>query len=710
MYLSQCDSLHGCGKTFPSDLGKCPHCGNPQEFSNPAPLDVRDWGYDIETYPNIITATWIHAETGLCIAHEISARRDDGAALIEFMHSLGRSGARGVGFNNLGFDYPVLHWIAMNPGATVAEIYAYAMKVIKSENKFEHIIYDRDQIFQQLDLYKIWHFDNKAKSTSLKALEIAMRSRNVVDLPSPVGTHLTHDQMDVLLAYNKHDVRETLKFYARSLAEIHLREQLSEKYGRNMLNFSNTKIGGTILISQMEEAGIQCYERDANGRNQPRQTIRESINLGGVLFPYIKLEHPAFREVVDKFHAKTLRRGELDDELRTKGAFAGITATINDFTYVFGLGGIHGSVESQIIRSDDEFVIIDADVTSFYPQMAIVNGLYPAHLGIEYCAIYQSIFEQRAGHKKGTPENAALKEALNASFGNSNNEFSPLRDVWYTMATTINGQLSLCMLAEQLIKIPRLTMIQANTDGLTVRCPRQYEAHFYDVCKWWEGVTKLQLEYAVYSMMTIKDVNNYLAVSDGGGKVKRKGAYAYSPAWHQDPSALVVPRAAEAALVRGESIRDFIVNHRDPFDFMCRGKVPRASSLVMRWADLGFDQQIQNTTRYFIARNGASLVKISPPSGVPGTWKRKAKVTDEAFAAAMREITGQPGDLDAAGTPWDARIHTGNRSVHADRELSVCSGWKVLECADVRDFDWSQVNYEWYIQEAEKLVTPLLPA
>ncbi|QXV72962.1 hypothetical protein [Edwardsiella phage PVN06] len=190
--------------------------------------------------------------------------------------------------------------------------------------------------------------------------------------------------------------------------------------------------------------------------------------------------------------------------------------------------------------------------------------------------------------------------------------------------------------------------------------------------------------------------------------IKRKGAYEYKVQWHQDPSALVVPKAAEAALVRGESIRDFITQHKDPFDFMCRAKVPRSCQLLMRWSEWGVEQQLQHITRYFVSRNGGSLVKISPPTGESGTWKRKPKVPDAAYDAVMREITGQPGDLDSIGTPWDERIHTKSRSKHADRESSMCAGWRVTECADAADFNWSDLNYDWYIQEAEKLVNPLL--
>jgi rRNA maturation protein Nop10 len=701
--LSQCDPIAGCGKTYPADLHNCTHCGADAAFSKPAPLNPRDWGYDIETYPNIFSAVFIHALTGLTKIFEISDRKNDWFELVEFMRQLGLSGGRGVGFNNIHFDYPILHHIALNPNCGVDSIYNKAMSTIKNSQT----IWGNEYIFSQLDLFKIHHFDNRAKSTSLKALEIVMRSHNVVDLPYPVGTYLNDDEKDILIKYNIHDVKETLKFYVRSLAAIELREKLSETYNIDMTNFSNTKIGGTILISQMEKSGIQCYTRDFNNKRVPRQTIRTSINLGDVIFPYVKFERHEFNHIVEFFKNKTLTRDEISEQLKTKGVFNELSTIVEGFQYDYGVGGIHGSVNSQIVSSNETHQIVDVDVTSFYPRMAIINKMYPEHLGEAYCDIYNNIFEQRKTYKKGTPENAALKEALNASYGNSNNLFSPLLDPKYTMMTTINGQLLLCMLAEQLIKIPNLMMIQANTDGLTFSCPRIYIDHMREVCKWWENVTQLELEEALYSRMIIRDVNNYIAEYENG-KLKRKGAYEYNTLWHQDPSSQIVARAAEAALVRGEDIRIYITNHKNPFDFMIRAKVPRDSKVVMRWKESDVEQELQNTTRFFVSHNGGSLLKISPPKGAAGTWKRKNGITDEFYNSVMNEIKGLGSEVDTAGIPHDTRIHTGNRSTHTMRESSLCAGWTVTECANANDFNWSELNYDYYIKECEKIVLPLL--
>ena len=109
-----------------------------------------------------------------------------------------------------------------------------------------------------------------------------------------------------------------------------------------------------------------------------------------------------------------------------------------------------------------------------------------------------------------------------------------------------------------------------------------------------ESITKLELESAEYTRMMIRDCNNYIAEYTGG-KLKRKGAYEYDLGWHQNHSALVVPKAAEAALVRGEDIKEFIMNHADVFDFFLRTKVPRNSEL--QWGG----EKIQNICRYYIS-------------------------------------------------------------------------------------------------------------
>lgn len=177
-------------------------------------------------------------------------------------------------------------------------------------------------------------------------------------------------------------------------------------------------------------------------------------------------------------------------------------------------------------------------------------------------------------------------------------------------------------------------------------------------------------------------------------KVKRKGAYEYDLGWHQNHSSLVVAKAAEAALVRGEDIRTFIENHDDVMDFMLRAKVPRSNRLV--WGD----EQIQNTSRYYISTDGDLLYKIMPAKGTPGEYKRANKITDDYFNTVTAEIgTGV----------WDERIHTKNKSKYEERRTDLNTGYTVQIMNDMKLLPAvADINYDWYVIQAEKLVNPLL--
>jgi hypothetical protein len=468
-----------------------------------------DYVFDIETYPNVFTLAVEHAEAPLHWMFEISDLRNDSRQIVEFLQFLKDTDARMIGFNNLGFDYPVIHTLVRMGHSDANTLYQKAMAIINSQDedgsKWLHMVKPSDQFVTQIDLFKIHHFDNRARSTSLKVLEFNMRSDSIEDLPFPVGTVLNREQIEVLKEYNKHDVAQTKAFYHHTLDMIHFREELTHKYQRDFMNHNDTKIGKDYFVMKLEEAGVACYDYGSKGRT-PRQTKRPVIHLKDAILPWINFEHPEFNRVMNWLKAQTITE--------TKGVFNDLTATVNGFTFVFGLGGIHGSVESEVIESDDNQVIVDLDVTSYYPNLAITNSFHPAHLGKDFVSIYKHLFEQRKQYPKKSAESAMLKLALNGVYGDSNNQFSVFYDPLFTMSITLNGQLLLCLLAEGLMHIPGLRIIQVNTDGLTVRVPRSHKMLVDLARAAWQSRTGLNLEEAVYKRMFVRDCNNYIAEYD----------------------------------------------------------------------------------------------------------------------------------------------------------------------------------------------------
>ena len=268
--------------------------------------------YDIETFPNVFT---LHAEmlnSTVCSTWEISHWRDDRLQLLQWFAHLQQTQTPMIGFNNEYFDYPVIHALMKNPNLTVEQIYQVAMQIINSKDRFENAVWQNERFAPQVDLFKIHHMDNKAKTTSLKALQINMRSRNVVDVIGTeiaLGSNLTRDQVDrILIPYNIHDVKETKKFAHYSMPAIDFRRGLIGTIPGDVLNFNDTKIGAKLLETRLGED--VCYDRSNFGRKVKRQTFRSEISLRDVIFPYIQFKHPEFKRIHDwMMHEKIVSSG-----------------------------------------------------------------------------------------------------------------------------------------------------------------------------------------------------------------------------------------------------------------------------------------------------------------------------------------------------------------------------------------------------------------
>jgi hypothetical protein len=297
---------------------------------------------------------------------------------------------------------------------------------------------------------------------------------------------------------------------------------------------------------------------------------------------------------------------------------------------VVGLGGIHACCKPGVYEANDEWDIHDVDVTSFYPNLAIVNGLKPKHLGEAFNKVYKSIFDQRQLIPKKDPTNYIYKIILNSTYGLSKEINSYLYDPQFTYSITINGQLSILILVESLVRrVPGIKIYQENTDGVTVGYHPSHRDLVTSICKEWCELTKLELEHAHYKKMVIRDVNNYAAIktdfvwedylkhiNEGKkradyGKIKHKGAFEIEMDYHKNPSFVVIPMAAESHFFGTLSYRDFILQHDNIFDFL--GGVKKKSDFDLHLHTLQDNEHVklkqQKVTRYYISYDGGIMSK-----------------------------------------------------------------------------------------------------
>lgn len=645
------------------------------------PLNYYIW--DLETYPNIFTFAGKFRGSPDVQVFELSSRKNQRSELLSWLSYLQNAKQYMVGFNSLNFDYPIIHELLNQPYTFDSnKAYQKAQEIIHTQKQGFSSIRLSDRILDQIDLLKINHFDNKAKYTSLKALQFAMRSLSVEDLPIKPGTNLTNEQMDQLIKYNIHDVTETENFLEKCINLIELRKELldTKVLSGDVLNFNDTKIGAEYLSSKIGRA--KCYQGD-----KPRQTFRPEVTFKNIILPKIYFRSEPYEQVLDWFNKITVyQSSEERPHLET---------TLAGLQFHFGLGGVHASVEGKKYEETATHIIKDIDVSGMYVAVAISNGFAPEHLGKEFSDAYKQLQSDRAKYKKGTTMNAVLKLAGNGVYGKSNDIYSCFYDPQYTYTVTANGQLQLLQLVEMLSMIPGLEIIQANTDGITAYFPRDVEPLFNMWCKEWEKMTNLKLEDAYYKKMFIRDVNNYLAVTREG-KIKRKGAYwfpenekDYEGQWHKDFSMMVVQKATEKCLIDGVRPEKIIRAFTNPFDFMMRYKTPAGAKVYIG------QKEMLKTVRYYVSTKGEPMKKVSTPKGDIGAWKRKSSLTDSYFNKIMSEIPQGA---------WDERIHTKSKGKYEMVETSVESGRLVKECNVATDFDFKDVDYDYYIEEVKKLL------
>lgn len=582
-----------------------------QNITPPKPCVVI---YDIEVTPNTFMYSDIDRDSDHINTFIIHPDLNQSKELVEYLSTL--SGQ--IGFNNKKFDSQVQQhflnnwdWLQFRSAGEIAKfLYEYAQEIIGRQDGFDKFKLDypeHELSIPQLDLYLIWHFDNIAKKQSLKALQCNLNYPNVQDMPIDHKTYVTKEQLQILVDYNKNDIVSTKNFLLnkKTQGKIQLRKDLQRLYGIPCLNWSDSKIGEELVFK------FYCEHTNRDFKEVKKlRTRRDIIYVKDCILPSIEFKTSQFQRLKQIFEALVIHNGYMKKEEKIVVKYKGLEID-------YGKGGVHGSLQG-IFESDEEWIIYDIDVTSLYPSIAIVNGFYPEHLGPEFGEVYkEKIVDVRIREKKKKKEERnndiieALKLSANSVYGKSNSEYSFLYDPKYTLLTTITGQLQLSMLVEDIGENLECTVIQLNTDGVTIKIKRSDIQKFLDICKVWEILTKLELEYVTYEKMYIRDVNNYCAVKSKN-EVKLKGCFEIEQDMHKDCSFRIVPIALREYVVSGIPIKDTIRNHDKIWDFLGRVKFKKNMKGVLTSFKDGqlVSETTQKVTRLFVSTNGSPFFKL----------------------------------------------------------------------------------------------------
>lgn len=577
---------------------------------------------DIETIKSFFLVVAYDPELNEWFEFEVSKRKCQIDSFINFYERY--KSHYWVTYNGLKFDGIVLEFLLRNYQFWTEKSCLEICEILwqKGQDVIDDANYDvfpeyREEALsiKQIDVFEINGFSNKNRLVGLKRLEFEMNLPDIEELPiKHDATDLTEEDHNSLVVYCRNDVKATYEFYKITIGEtehplyrennqIQLRRDIQEEFGINCLNYSDTKIGDEIIKK------FYCEEKRIDYKELPKKgTFRKSINVKDCIASYIKFQTPELRQFL--YRIKQLSFSQ-KDEFKESIVFRGNI-------YSFMRGGLHTENKPEIFEASENKLIIDLDVSSYYPAIIINNRRYPAHLGKEFLRGYEKLFNKRLELKPLAKSDrriagivAALKLCVNSVFGKSSDMQNWMYDRLLTMFTTITGELSLMMLIEAL-ELNNIHIISANTDGITLIINKEDVDVMNAVCDWWMSVTKFELERADYKKIVFSSVNDYLAIKTNG-EVKRKGQYIIDTELYKNRSNRIVAIALNEWFVRGVLPNDTIRCHSNIFDFCIRQKASKDFHYE-GVKDDGSASVYNKLIRYYVSPSGEKLYKIKNPT------------------------------------------------------------------------------------------------
>lgn len=590
--------------------------------------------FDMEVYPNYT----------LCLFKNAASKELRGFEYpfdLDTMRELVNASCL-VTFNGLNYDIPILMYALT--GASALEIKKASDRIIVHNLKPWH--FERE-FNVKLNDPELDHIDLREVAPLAGGLKLyggRMHSRSLQDLPIPPGKMVTEEEKVILRSYCANDLQTTEDLFNTLKVQLELRESMSKTYGIDLRSKSDAQIAEAVIRSEVERRTGHRLDRPGHG---PGDRFHYQIPswMSFWTLDILSVIKDAWFTVSQK--GSVLMPKELTDR----------KIQIGNGIYRMGIGGLHSSEESRAVVADDDHVIFDYDVASYYPAILLNQGLYPKHIGVEFLNVYRDLVNTRLTAKKAgrKTEAESLKICVNGTFGKLASKYSILYSPDIFIQITVTGQLALLMLIEALASLEGTEVISANTDGVTVRVRKLFVSDVQKTVNEWEQLTGFTTEQAEYSGLYSRDVNNYVAVKTDGD-VKVKGAYGKGLPLQKNPTASICAKAVIDYLTLDASVHATIYASRDVRDFVSirtvkGGALWRGKEIgkIVRWyySNEETEALLYKVNGYLVPKTLGARPLVMLPDSIPDDLDREWYVKE---ANEMLRELGVKEDLWSAAS------------------------------------------------------------
>lgn len=594
-----------------------------------------------------------------------------------------------ITFNGEGYDFPVIECALA--GFTCEQLKIVSDYIIMGNSKPWDV---RDK-FGAPRLFGVDHidlFNVTPGQASLKIYGGRAHSKKMQDLPFEPSKILTYQDMVDIDLYCGNDLVLTNDVYTAVEDDISTRIDLTAQYGVDMRSKSDAQIAEAAFKKLLGLDYSAC------------EAMKRAAYLpGGTQFYYkppafLKFTTPACRAVLDMFMREPFTmspKGQPQESQVIKDH----VLTIKGTSYQFGAGGLHSKEFSIRHVACAVYSLQDVDAESFYPKIISILRMYPHQIGPVFLTIYDGWIEVRLDYKHAgeVKKAATFKIKINGSFGKLGSQYSILCAPQLLIQTTVTGQLCLLMLSEMLNAIDGISVVSANTDGVVIKCRRDLEPVRDAVVARWRFMTGFKTEANDYRALFSRDVNSYIAFKVKG-KPKTKGDFAIG-GLAKNPEREICTTAVIAYIENGTPLEKTIRECSDIRRFVTVRAVKGGGEWV--------HETIQTDT---MAQKRALLTSHGWFEMVRGTWVRVTNDTQTALPTldAIKTVLSQQSRtyLGKAVRWYYGHGQTGHIAyTTSGNRVARSEGCK--PCMELPDVLPPDIDYDWYINEANELLASI---
>lgn len=439
--------------------------------------------------------------------------------------------------------------------------------------------------------------------------------------------YIIDDWINPTMHYNKNDVFICCEIIRLYTDEINLRYNISSAYEIDVLNSSRSNIADKLFEKFYSEfSGLAPWQWKG------KITERRVMKFKDIILPFIEFKTEPLKILLEEMkHTAITSLGKDSFKKEIK---------IGNLVYTVATGGLHSQdVPRELISktnhindfftgeencwnnvSDDSYYYIHWDISSFYPSLMVNFNVAPAHLDkIAFVKLIKWLRDTRveAKHSKedfidGIPKDVlaqVLKIVINSIYGKLGYDRGDICDKLAVLNVTINGQLLILMLCEEL-ELNGIEVMSANTDGIVVKLYKNKLDIFNNISNHWKEITKFDADAEIYKAYINRDINNYL-IEETNGKISAKGALdplMYANNLSKGYDMPIVAYAVSKYFLENKPIMDTLYEATNILDFCKTQNIGR--QFHVEYVEGENTKNMQRQIRYYCAMKGGVLYKV----------------------------------------------------------------------------------------------------